>query len=428
MLKRILSHHAIRGSGLTVLDQAIVSISNFLTGVFVARAVTAEDFGVYSLLFIALGMLGGVQNALITGPLKVMGVRSQGVHAVRYFAAQFYLQLLLSGVLALGAALVFLLSTSVDIETVLAFALCLLLFQLQELARITNLTKFSLRNLLLLDSFTHGFRLGLLFLLSTQGMLTSTSVFWAIALSCAIGITIYGCRQYISALPALPLNKIAAENWGYGRWVLIETIAYTASTQAYFYFIALWVDGRTAGALNAVVSLLNIVNVLQVGVMSFAIPKARQKLIEYGYEVWKRWLLRVGFIVTGLTAVAVSLVVIFAEPLLSALYTPFFAGYAFLAPILAFSYILTALNTTLSAVFLTARLPHVGLLGKAISAALTLSFAYPVIQHWGVKGAAFGLLATSAIWLSVYIFYIFTGAVKSEIVTASVQASSTAEK
>lgn len=427
MLNRILTHHAIRGSALTILDQAIVSISNFLTGVFVAHAVTAEDFGVYSLLFIALGMLGGVQNALITGPLKVLGVRAQGVHAVGYFTAQFYLQLLLSGVLALGAALVFLLSMSMDIEAVLAFALCLLLFQLQELARITNLTKFSLRNLLLLDSFTHGFRLGLLFLLSTQGLLTSTSVFWAIALSCAIGTTIYG-RRHIKALPALPLNKVAAENWGYGRWVLLETIAYTASTQAYFYFTALWVDGRTAGALNAVVSLLNIVNVLQVGVMSFAIPKARQKLIEYGYEVWKRWLLRVGVIVTGLTGLVVSLVVLFAEPLLSSLYTPFFAGYAFLVPILALSYILTALNTTLSAVFLTARLPHVGLLGKAISAALTLSFAYPVIQHWGVKGAAFGLLATSAIWLSVYIFYIFTGAVKSEIVTASVQASSTAEK
>lgn len=428
MLKRILTHHAIRGSTLTVLDQAIVSISNFLTGVLVARAVAAEDFGVYSLLFIALGMLGGVQNALITGPLKVIGVRAQGVHAAEYFAAQLYLQLLLSAVLALGAALVFLLSTSVDVETVLAFAVCLLLFQLQELARITNLTKFSLGNLLLLDSFTHGFRLGLLVLLSIQGMLTSTSVFWAIALSCAIGTTMYGRRQYVSSSPALPLNKVAAENWGYGRWVLLETIAYTASTQAYFYFTALWVDARTAGALNAVVSLLNIVNVLQVGLMSFAIPKARQKLIEYGYDVWKRWLLRVGFVVTGLTALMVLVVAIFAEPLLSSLYTPFFAGYAFLVPILAFSYILTALNTTLSAVFLTARLPQVGLVGKAISAALTLSFAYPIIQLWGVKGAAFGLLATSAVWLIVYLFYIFNGAVRPGIVTASIEVFSPAEK
>jgi O-antigen/teichoic acid export membrane protein len=407
MLRRFVNHEATRGSVLSILDQGILSISNFLTGIFVARAVGAEDFGVYSLLFAGLMILAGAQNALITGPLRVLGVRSRGSGA--YFKAQVRLQLMLSGVLATGAILVMSFGTHLSLTAIFTFAFCLIFFQLQELARIINLTKLTLKSLLIMDVFTNGLRIGLLLFMSVQGMLTPISALLAIALSCGVGVAIYLRWHGVKGVSTMPLSVVAAENWGYGRWILLETLAYTASTQAYLYFTALWVDKQSAGALNAVLSMLNMVNVLQLGVMAFAIPRARQKLMEYGYYVWRRWMLQVGFVLTVSTAFIMLLVTLFAKPLLVHLYTPFYGDYAYLLPVLASSYVLTALNSVLNAAFLTALLPKAGFMAKAVSGIVTLLLAYPVISKWGVAGAAVGLLATTATWSIVYLVYVYNG-------------------
>jgi O-antigen/teichoic acid export membrane protein len=412
MLRRFLKHEATRGSILSIADQGIVSISNFLTGILVARAVGAEDFGVYSLLFAGLMVLAGAQNALITGPLRVLGVQSRGSGA--YFKAQVRLQLMLSGVLATGAILVMSFGTHLSLTAIFTFAFCLIFFQLQELARIINLTKLTLKSLLIMDVFTNGLRIGLLLFMSMQGILTPISALLAIALSCVAGIAVYLGGHGVKGVATMSLSVVATENWGYGRWILLEGIAYTASTQAYLYFTALWVDKQSAGALNAVLSMLNMVNVLQLGVMAFAIPRARQKLMEYGYYVWRRWMLQVGFVLTVSTAFIMLLVTLFAKPLLVHLYTPFYGDYAYLLPVLASSYVLTALNSVLNAAFLTALLPKAGFMAKAVSGIVTLLLAYPVISKWGVAGAAAGLLATTATWSLVYFLYIYKGALNPE--------------
>ena len=95
---RISTSPALRGSALSVLDQAVCSLSNFLTGIIIARALLPEAFGVYSLYFTGILLLAGFQNALITGPARVLGVRPAGVDAGGYFGAQARLQLMLSAV------------------------------------------------------------------------------------------------------------------------------------------------------------------------------------------------------------------------------------------------------------------------------------------------------------------------------------------
>jgi O-antigen/teichoic acid export membrane protein len=179
------------------------------------------------------------------------------------------------------------------------------------------------------------------------------------------------------------------------------------------------VDTQSAGALNAAQNLLNVVNVLLLGVISFAIPTARRKLIEFGYAVWRRWLLQVGFILVSISASVAVTMATFAKPLLAFVYTPFYAEYAFLMPVLAVYYCLLAANMVLSAAFNTARLPHVGFVAKSISAVLTLVISYPLLQKWGVMGAAVGLSATQAFWTLIYLIYVAKGALRPEKVEAS---------
>ena len=120
-------------------------------------------------------------------------------------------------------------------------------------------------------------------------------------------------------------------------------------------------------------------------------------------------MLQVGFVLTVSTAFIMLLVTLFAKPLLVHLYAPFYGDYAYLLPVLASSYVLTALNSVLNAAFLTALLPKAGFMAKAVSGIVTLLLAYPVISKWGVAGAAAGLLVTTATWSIVYLVYVYNG-------------------
>lgn len=407
-LTRFTTSPTVRGSVLSVVDQGVCSLSNFLTGVIVARALMPEAFGVYSLYFTGIMLLAGFQNALITGPARVLGVRPAGVDISGYFRAQVRLQLMLSAVLITSTGVGLYLLHPGDTSVTLAFLLCLLLVQLQELARVICLTRLSLDRLLRLDLVSHSLRVGLLLTAMVFGVLSPGSALLVIAAACGLGliVTIQGLG---SRGATAPLRKTAAANWRYGRWLLLETLAYSASTQTYIYLTALWVDTTAVGGLSALLVLMNAVNVILSGMMNYAIPVARQRLLEDGYGAWQRWLVRVGILLAAAVGTFALIVSLFAESLLALIYGPTYVEFAFLVPLLALRTFLSACNMGIAAAFATAEMPQIGFAAKAVSAVATLALAYPLLAVWGVTGAAVGLVVTQLLWTMIYAIYACRG-------------------
>ena len=419
-LSSILASSSFRGGSLSVLDQGVCSLSSFLTGIIVARALSPEAFGVYSLYFAGLLVLSGFQNALITGPARVLGVRPAKVDAGDYFKTQMTLQIILSGILVSGASVGLFILHPGDAPTTGAFLLCLVLFQLQELARVINLTRMTLVSLLRLDLVTHGLRVGLLLVAMSLDVLSPSVALLIIAISCALGMIVAG-RNVFPKGPATPFRKTARSNWRYGRWLLLETIAYSASTQIYMFLTALWIDNAAVGGLSAVLVMMNAVNVIVLGVMNFSGPVARRRLLEYGYHAWRQWLFQNGALLVlgvGLFGIVVS---VFAEPFLTLTYGPAYSTFAALVPIVALQLVLTAFNTVFSSAFRSAEMPQVGFVAKAGSALMTLVMAYPLLKGWGVTGAAVGLVVTQLLWMMTYLLYAAWGALALRRVTAALE-------
>jgi O-antigen/teichoic acid export membrane protein len=207
---------------------------------------------------------------------------------------------------------------------------------------------------------------------------------------------------------------VARANWRFGRWLLLESLAYTASTQIYLYLTALWVGTAAAGALSAVSILVNAINVLLIGVTAHATPVARQRLVERGYDAWRRWLWQIGLGLTGAAALFAIVISAIAEPLLSFVYRPEYAAYAPIVPILAGAVTVRAANLTLIAAFRTAELPRIGFAARLISALVTLALAYPLVSRWSIAGAAGGMLFTQLVWLAVYLTCIARGALTTD--------------
>ncbi|MDK2743957.1 MAG: hypothetical protein NDI90_13665 [Nitrospira sp. BO4] len=405
-----------KGVVVSILDQGVVSLSNFLTSVVAARTLTLDEFGIFSLFYVTLLVFLGIQNALISGPVRVFGVAKNGSQDPGYFETQCWLQLALGGLTSLLSAGMLVSGTFGSSSLGVSFPLCVFFVQLQELARTILATKLSVVSLLSLDLWTHCGRLLLLGILALTDRLTTNTLFLGIAIPSALA-----AGAFLFPYRSLPFGRLdllsrSFENWAYGKWILVEALAYAVSSQLYLYLTALIIDARSAGALNAALAVLNLINVLLSGVMGFAIPVARDRLLNRNYEAWVNWLKSVGFRLIAAVLALWGVVAVLAEPLLRMTYGENYSGFAYLIEIIGFSYIFRAVNTVLVAAFRTAELPQVGFSAQFVAAVVSSLIAYPLISQFGVAGAALGFVAVQVTWTGVYVYYVIRGALSKSAV------------
>lgn len=401
-----ISQGIVKGSFFSIMSQAVVSGSNFVGGIIVAKACGISDFGIYSLIATTVLALQGIQQALIIGPM--MFLSEVGEHNLDRLSRYFILQVILSAPLAIGAAVaieVFLHQWSVS--QVLGIVGVVFFLQLQEFLRMRFYIDLKAGKVLALDITNHGLRLTLLLLLWWFELLSVSSAFLVMAF--AAGVTCFCVVRSVTLLPFRTCADIARRSFRYGRWLLLESLAYYLSIPLYLYLSSALLSHEATGGLSAAISLLNMPNVLVQGVMNLAVPMARRKLLDEGYEAWRSQLISTGTMVI-VTSICVYIAISSAgSSLLGIVYGSEFEKYGNLLPIVGICYCFLAANTVLAAAFRIAHAPQVGAVTKLWSSVITLSVAYPLITLWGIEGAAAGLVVTSATWVAIYIFYISRG-------------------
>lgn len=395
---------------ISIVDQGVVSVSNFLTGIIVAKALSPDQYGFFSLLFTGIFLISGLQNSLITGPLKILGMRSEGIHAFGLYKSHLIIQIIfgLSLILILNFLFPFF-NSGITIHNLISFSVALFFFQLNELGRAIFFVKLDIIALFITDCMNHLFRLLLLIVFFFYFRLTPGTALFILATASFIGSISYIFNKDIYKSKAESLSPIILGNWNYGKWLLLETVSFSISSQIYLYLVAYWIDRQSAGAFNAVQNMLNTVNVLLIGIMSYTLPLARMRLLEGSYAIWRKLLVKVGVFLSLVTCATVFIISIFSKYLLALLYKPFYSNFSYLTYILSLFYILMAVNTVFSTAFQTANLPKVGFIAKFSSAVITLTLSYPLIMYFGIAGAAIGLVLTQCIWIIVYTIYLLKG-------------------
>ena len=86
-----------------VADQLLISAANFATMVLLARGLSQEDFGSFTLLYLVLLFANSLQSGLITQPHNILGVTRHGGDYICYTTSTAVSQLFLGAVAALAA-------------------------------------------------------------------------------------------------------------------------------------------------------------------------------------------------------------------------------------------------------------------------------------------------------------------------------------
>ena len=104
-LRDLLAGESARKGYLAAVDQGVISLTNFLAAIYLARQVNPTEFGVYAVGFLAIHLVRAVQEGLIVQPISALGSAMEAEAFRGYASASGVLQLGLAAGTALAAVL-----------------------------------------------------------------------------------------------------------------------------------------------------------------------------------------------------------------------------------------------------------------------------------------------------------------------------------
>jgi O-antigen/teichoic acid export membrane protein len=249
--------------GLTVIDQGLISGSNFLISVLLARWLTAEQYGSYAVAFGFFVLLSLVYQSLVLEPMSVFGGSTYRNNLRGYFASLLWIHVNLS----LAIFLVF--GATVGISRLFGSAAgmpgalagvtiaspCVLFFWLARRSFYLELSP----NQAVLGAFVYsGFVLGALWIFYRHNWLSPFTAFVLIAIG-SLGTGSFLMLRLRLALrpkgPSPPTRTIWRQHWSYGGWALMGCFA--SWVPAYIFYPILGSFGTMAqsGQLKALMNL-----------------------------------------------------------------------------------------------------------------------------------------------------------------------------
>lgn len=386
-------------------DQSMVSAANFATTIILARYLGLEEFGRFTLAWMVVQILHSFQMVLIVAPMMSIGPKQEPDSERNYYSAvaaqQIGFGLLVSLLLWGGAEAAAVLFPEWNIDGLaLPLAFCAAAYQLQNFLRRYFFTLGRVASAFAVDALRYPGQVAILFWLFQTAPMDSIRALWVIAAISMFAALAFGA----TAIGKLSWDRntvftVTRRHWQFSRWLVAATLVNQVRSQIFFVATGAMVGASAVGALRAAQTLMGVTHVVVMGLENIVPVKAARHFHVGGAEALKQFVIRVGYF-GELFVVAVAIAAFLApEFWLWLAFGDEYAGYGFLLqwiaivelfyfPVLPITAGLRALENTQS-IFLA----------SALSATAAVLFAYPLLTHAGVAGAAAGMLIVNVMTL-----------------------------
>lgn len=398
---------------LVLADQVVVSGANFVAGILLGRYLGPDGYGAFTLTNNVLLLMVGLQGAILTTPMMVLGPGWEQSTRSQYYAAVMRLQL----AFAVGVALLALISLVVLQAyaphlrlggLALPVAVTLAAFAIQDFYRRVAFVRDTPLAALTSDIVVHGLRIALYVGVGVLAGLTPASAFWSHACAAVAGLALAVLMAgRIAARRELPLRAVADKHWRLGKWLLADIFAYWfGAHMLVIYATGYLLSAAAVGNVTAAMNIASAVNVFFLALENFVPSRAAMRYADQGLAGLQRYLRRVTTLGLGLTAAIVCVASIWAETWLRLCYGDQYSGNASLIWWWSAYYVLGFLQRPLTAglrVLGDTRGIFVATLMGGLS---SLLLTYPLITTYEIDGTMLALCAAqSTILLSLLFMY-----------------------
>ncbi|HET9016110.1 MAG TPA: oligosaccharide flippase family protein [Thermomicrobiaceae bacterium] len=386
-----------------LMDHGLISGTNFVTMVLLARGLGEVAFGTFTLVYTLLLFANSFQDALVNQPHNVIGPTRGGEDYRSFTASTGVGQLLL----LVAATVLSLLGYAVARSTgsgvaplLLALAAAVFAWQAQEFLRRIMYTENRLGAALVNDLIAYGVQAVGIAALWRLHRLTGASALYALAATSFAG-ALLGCWQVRHSLRGRFQAVVLRENWRFGRWLAGGEAGRWFSAEAYLYLSAALLGAAAAGILKAAQVLFGPLRILMLFLYTVLPTRFSRALAEEGEEALQAQLRLAFAVAVPIVSGYCLLMAFFAGPILRLAYGSEYANSAHIvvlyASFIAFGHLGQLVGTALRARQLS-RPIFIGQLGAGV---LSIPTGWLFIQLFGLPGAVLSMTLTSVVVLGV---------------------------
>ena len=400
-LSKFISKQSLQQGAGVIFDQGLYSLTNFLTGVLLARSLMKEEYGTYVLALSLIITIMGIQRAAITVPYTVYCQKHKGEELNIYTGSVFIHQIILL-IIAVAFSLLFSQyffvkegSSYNALFLLSAFALAATGVLLRDFVRSYLLARLAVRQSVIMGVSVNIVQLMILALLYAKNSLTIQNVFFIIG-GCSILPSLYFFLEnsQIKVQAAQILNDFRT-NLRLGKWILGSTIISTLASQSYPWLLAFFADKSAVAILGVTLSLANILGPLLQGINSYVFPKmahSRSEGTPFGViRIMKKAVILLS-IIFGFWIICGAL---FGNHLLALIYSSKYAGYGSVLLIVILSSFISAVTGPLNSALDALERADISFKSLIAGLIVTVSIGVILVYRWGLYGAVVGMLLSN---------------------------------
>ena len=385
-------------------DQTMVSGINFLTGILLARFLGIEEFGRFTLVWMAVLFVNSIHHAMINSPMMSIGSKQPQSEIPTYYGAVVTQEVIFSSLtflLLLGgtwlSSIAFPAWEVKNLALPLAFAG---LFDLSQcFLRRYYFTRGRAAIAFTIDAIRYLGHTAILIwmFISFKETLDTAKVLWVMSATSGIAVV---CGAFFFEQIKFEITKlkdITSRHWNFSKWLTGTALMIWTNGSFFIIMTGALIGAWAVGALKAAKSIMGICNILVMGLENIVPAGAARKFHTGGKQALCNYMKRValfGGLATATLAVIASLA---PEFWLGLVYGSEYQEYGFLLQGFAVVYILNFLCFPFMA----------GLQGMEKSKVIFQTYAwmtlfsllsfYPLIKYGGLPGVLAGFIIVTLI-------------------------------
>jgi O-antigen/teichoic acid export membrane protein len=386
-------------------DQSLVSGVNFLTGIMLARFLGLEEFGRFTLAWMAVMFVNSIQQAVIVQPMMSIGPKQEAQDEPAYYGALAAHQLAFGAVaFALvwgGATAAAAIMPHWNIAGLaLPLASAALAFQCQDFLRRYFFTRGRGAIAFATDGLRYGGQLVVLFWLFRTSAMDSAATLWVIAAlaATAAAATLPACERMQWRLAAI--RATTKHHWHFSKWLAGSALMQWTSGQLFFIAAGAILGATAVGALKAAQTLMGVTHILFMGLENVVPVRAARHFHKGGKEALSACLKRVTLLGEGAIAAFAAVAVIAPNFWLGLVFGYQYLGYGYLLQLFAVLYLLTFLGLPLRAGLRAVELTRIFFWAQVNATVASVLVVYPIVKFFGLTGVLVGLLLAQAVSLT----------------------------
>ncbi|MDQ9169713.1 lipopolysaccharide biosynthesis protein [Oxalobacteraceae bacterium R-40] len=389
-----------------MLDQVIVSGSNFFTLIYLARHLDVANYGFFSLAMLAMLFLANMQRALITRPLDILGAAEKADLVLDRL-----LVLLKALWIAIPVAIVVLGALSLqffpDFYLFLSCACYLLCFLLQEMIRRYWYTINRIQNAVRSDFISYCGQLVIIVGMNYWWEISAYSAFLVMAAT-SLAAFLFDIRtiDFPGRAGRISLKEISRQHWSISKWLVLTVITIWSAGQIYPLLIASMGPAAVA-TFTACGNILRAGSLVMQTVDNYLPSRAASLMKEKGANEFRRHLVQTFVLTIAGGAVFVLVIYVFALEILHVVYA---GNYDHAVTVLRWMLpgaLFTVIGMIFGAYSLAMADSRASFLANLAATAFTMTIGLWSIMKFGLLGAAVASSLTAATSMIVQGGFVF---------------------